>query len=91
MPARLINGNDIALVGREQADVFSLTVFLNQERIITALDADLRPGFRTAEALGPGQKERAFATLAEEQLALDREIAELVLRAHAQGLNGIEL
>ena len=39
----------------------------------------------------PEQKEQALATIATEQLVLDREIAELVFWAHAEGLSGIEL
>jgi len=44
-----------------------------------------------AEAMTPEQKEQALATIATEQLVLDRKIAELVFSAHAEGLSGIEL
>lgn len=38
-----------------------------------------------AEAMTPEQKEQALATIATEQLVLDRKIAELVFWAHAEG------
>ena len=86
-----IGRRDAAIVSWEQADTFALTVFLNQDRIIAALDDDIAARAQDDEALDPDQKERALATLAEERLTLDAEIAELVFGAHADGVSGIEL
>ena len=44
-----------------------------------------------AEVMTPEQKEQALATIATEQLVLDREIAELVSGRMQRGLSGIEL
>jgi hypothetical protein len=75
----------------EQADTFALTTFLNQDRIIAALDADITARARDDEAMDPPTKERALAAIAAEVLTLDRELAELVLKAHAQGIGGVEM
>jgi hypothetical protein len=79
------------LVSWEQADTFALVVALNQDRIIAALDADITARARDAEAMDPEQKESALAAVADEQLPLDRSLAELVFLAHAESLGGIEL
>ena len=89
--AKLVAGNDIALAGWEQEDAFALTVYLNQDRIADALDADITARAQDADAMDPPTKARALAAVATEQLALDRKIVELVFRAHAEGLSGIKL
>jgi hypothetical protein len=91
VPAKLITGTDAAMVSWEQADVFALMIALNQDRVVALLDADITARALDADAMGPEQKERALAAVADEQLAIDREIAELVFLAHAEGVGGIEL
>lgn len=70
VPARLISGTDAALVNWEMVDI-----------IIAVLDADITARARDAEAMGRSKKKRALAAVADRQLALDREIVELVFRA----------
>ena len=64
-------------------------MYLNQDRIVAALDADIKARIQDTETMTPEQKEQALAATVAEQLALDREITELVFRAHAEGLSGL--
>ena len=60
-------------------------MFLNQDRITAALDADIKARAQDAEAMTPEQKEQALAAVAIEQLALEREIVELVFPGPCRG------
>jgi hypothetical protein len=75
------------LASWQQPDSFLLTVFLNRDALIAALDKEI-----TAEAsddhsaMTHEQRQKATATIMADALVCDRELSELIWRAQAEGL-----
>ena len=82
----VIARTDAAIASWSHPDAFLLTVFLNSQALVAALDAKITAEQDDAKAMTPEQKQKALADINLEMLALDRELAELVWLAQSRNL-----
>ena len=82
----VIGRNDASIAGWQQPDAFLLTVLLNRDSLIKALDAEISAESDDANAMTHEQRQKATATIMADMLACDRELSELIWRAQAEGL-----
>jgi hypothetical protein len=74
------------LAGWQQPDAFLLTIFLNRDRLLAELDAEISAEADDANAMTHEHRQKTTATIASDMLAVDRELSELIWMAQVEGL-----
>jgi hypothetical protein len=82
----VIGKTEANLAGWTQPDAFLLTIFLNRDALIAALDAEITSESDDTNAMTIEQRQKATATMMSDMLASDRELSELIWRAQAANL-----
>jgi hypothetical protein len=77
---------DASIASWQEPDAFLLTVFLNRDALIKALDGEISAESDDTNAMTHEQRQKATATIMADMLACDRELSELIWLAQAEGL-----
>jgi hypothetical protein len=82
----VVGRTDATVAGWQEVDPFALLCFLHRDVLVAALDKEIGAESDDAHVLTREQREQARATMANDLLATDRELSELIWIAQEQNL-----